>query len=141
MANEARVNCSLQIRTGNLTYTSQPTGFQADVAGVKGPSPGAVTVSTAGTDIDLSELPTPGLATLQNLDEDNYVTYGSYDPETTKFYPLGELLPGEIFPIRLSRLLGWEQGTGTGTDGPETNRLRFYANAAECVVVVNAFEV
>ena len=141
MASEARVQSGMRIQVGSLVYQSQPTSFVADVAGAKGPTPGAITVSTAGTDIDLSELTTPGLCRIMNLSTVNYVTYGIWDPESSKFYHLGEALPGESYNIRLSRLLGWEAGTGTGTDGPETNRLRFYANAAACDVLVEAFEV
>jgi len=143
MANEATIRTSLSIKTGDLEYHSTPTAFQADVAGIFGPAPGALAVSTVGTDIDLSEFTTPGLARFQNLDTLNYVEYGIWDPETTTFYPLGELLPGETYVLRLSKNLAFEYGTGpgTGTTGPETNRLRFKANAQSCNVLVEVFEV
>jgi hypothetical protein len=147
MSGEAKLQLSLQIdktdATGNVAFRSYPTQFTADVTGAKGPTPGAFTVSVHGTDVDLSELITPGLARFYNQDPTNYVSYGIADPETDKFYPLGEILPGEFWPIRLSRLLGQEYaqaGTGTGTAGAETNTLRFMANAAPCNVVVEAFE-
>lgn len=140
MANEATVRTSLQIRTGNITYQSQPSAFQADVAGAKGPTPGAFTVTTLGTDCDLSELSQAGLCRIQNLDETNYVEYGIFDPQTNLFYPLGELLPGESYVLRLSRnILEEYVGTGTGTTGP-TNTFRFKSNTAECDVLVEAFE-
>ena len=146
MSNEARIRSSLTIRKGTtplqLEYSSKPTTFLADVAGVKGPSPGAISVSVYGTDVDLSELEVPGLCRLMNLDAKNYVEYGIWDPEVDMFYPLGEVLPGESYVIRLSRNLREEYGTGTGTGtiGPSTNRLRLVANVATCNVLVEAFE-
>lgn len=138
MANEARINSSLQIKTGNLDYQSRPTAFQATVTGAKGPTPGAIAVSTAGTDVDLSELSTPGLCFITNIDSTNYVTYGIWDGAT--FYPLGELLPGECYVLRLSRSLTQEYGTGTGTTGTNINRLRLKANGATANIRVEAFE-
>jgi hypothetical protein len=140
MANEARVTCSLYVRRGSLFYQSQPSSFQADVSTTKGPSPGAITVSTDGTDVDLSQLVTPGLCRLMNLDDNNYVQYGIWDPTPGIFYPLGELLPGEFTVLRLSRNLGEEYtGVGTGTTAP-VNSLRIKADTAACVVLVEAFE-
>lgn len=144
MAPTARVNAGLQILgdTTSLDYASRPTSFLAEMTGEKGPTPGAVLCSTAGTDIDLSQLTTPGLCRIMNVDPTNYVSIGVYDPETATFYPLLELLPGESFPIRLSRDLGWQYGTaaGTGTTGAKTQTMRVKANAAACVVLVEAFE-
>jgi len=147
MSNEATIRSSLAIRkeSGDLVtiqYSGQPTAFLGDVTGTKGPVPGAVACSTAGTDIDLSELTTPGYCRIMNQDPTNYVTVGIYDPETTTFYPMLELLPGETYVMRLSRNLAWEYGTaaGTGTTGPETNRLRIKAHTASCNVLVEAFE-
>lgn len=140
MADEASIRCSLQIINSPLEYGSKPTQFNADVSGIKGPSPGAVAVSTAGTDIDLSELTTPGLCRIMNLDATNYVEFGIWDPEGSKFYPLGEILAGETYVLRLSRNLQEEFGTGTGTTGDDTNRLRFKADTAAVDVLVEAFE-
>lgn len=145
MANEAQVRGSLQIlkKSGTITlidYGSKPTTFQATVTGTKGPVPGAFTVTVLGTDVDFSELTTPGLCVFKNLDPTNFVTYGIWDPENSKFFPLGELLPGEVFPIRLSRDLQEEFQTGTGTTGADTNRLRFKADTVSLDVSVEAFE-
>lgn len=142
MANEAEIRSSLQIAKDNLEYRGQPTVFNANVTGTKGPTPGAITVSTAGTDVDLSGLTTPGLCRIQNLEADsgNFVAYGIWDPEGGKFYPLGELLPGESYVLRLSRVIEEEYGTGGGTTGASTNRLRFKADTAALVVLVEAFE-
>lgn len=141
MANEAQIRASLQVRKGGLFYQSQPTAFTATVTGTKGPTPGAVQVSTAGTDIDFSQLTTPGLVRLQNLDATNVVEWGVWEPATSTFYPVGELLPGETFVFRFSRNLQEEYlGTGTATSAP-TNRFRMKASGAACTVLVEAFEV
>ncbi len=148
MANEAQIRTSLQIDKGTdpvqIAYRSQPTVFLADVAGVKGPLPGAFAVSTAGTDVDFSELTTPALCRIMNLDATNFVTYGIWDPEGGLFFPLGEMLPGESYILRLSRVLQGEFGTEggpAGTVGPNTNRLRCMADTAAVNVLVEAFEV
>jgi hypothetical protein len=150
MSGEAKLQLSLQIdkfdTTGLIpivTFRSYPTQFTATVTGAKGPAPGAFAVSVHGTDVDFSELATPGLCRIYNQDPTNYVSYGIADPETDKFYPLGEILPGEFYLMRLSRLLGQEYaqaGTGTGTTGAVTNTMRFMADTAPCNVVVEAFE-
>lgn len=142
MANEAQIRSSLQILKDPLEYRSQPTVFNADVTGIKGPVPGAITASTAGTDVDLSELTVPGFCRLQNLDSTNLVDFGIWDPESDLFYPLGELQPGEVYVIRLSRNLSSEYGTtpSEGTVGPNTNRFRIKAYVAAVDVVVEAFE-
>lgn len=145
MANEARIASGLNIRIvdGNiilLDYRSSPSTFLADVSVPMGPTPGAFTVDTFGVDVDLSQLTTPGLAWFHNMDADNYVEYGIYDPADDSFDPFGELLPGECFPIRLSRNFAEQyEGTGTGTSAA-TKRLRFKANTASCRVRVDAFE-
>lgn len=148
MAGEIQVSAGLTIRqldaSGNilLQYTSLPAAFLADMTGAKGPVPGAFTAATTGTDVDLSELTTPGVCIIKNFDDTNYVTYGMWDPESNLFYPLGEVQPGEAWPLRLSRFISQEYGTGTGTGtaGPSTNKLRIIANAAACNVSVEAFE-
>lgn len=136
MSNEARVTGSLRIRKGNTDYQSRPTAFAADVAGTKGPSPGTITITTTGTDINLSQVGLPGLCYIQNLDETNYVVVGVYDG--TSFFPLLELLPGEGYPLRLYRYIGTEFiGTGTPAD---VNTLRIKAFVAPCLVKVECFE-
>lgn len=141
MANEATIRAQLTLKKGEIDYRSNPTVFLADVTGTKGPTPGAIACAVApGTDVDLSELTTPGFCVLHNLDSTNYVTYGIWDPEGGKFYPLGELLAGEFTVVRLSRNIQEEYGTGTGTTGADTNRLRIVADTAACNVFVGAFE-
>jgi hypothetical protein len=146
MASEAQLRVSLRIykKSGNvvvLSYQNQGTAFNPDVTGSLGPTPGAFVAGTLGTDVDLSQLSTPGLAWIRNLDPTNYVTIGIYDPEADKFLPLGELLPGEGYVLRLSREFGvdFSPATGTGTSAA-TNRLRVRADTAPCNVLVEAFE-
>ena len=150
MSNEATIRTSLQIRKTNtagdlvlMDYQGRPTDFQCSVAGAKGPTPGAVTVSIMGTAIDLSQLTVPGLCRIMNEDPTNFVEYGINENTTNKFYPLGEIGPGESYILKLSRWLGreWaEPGTGTGTALGSDNKLMMRANAAACNVLVEAFE-
>lgn len=125
-----------------LNYQSQPTTFTVDVSGTKGPSPGAIQVTIAGTDVDFSQLTTPGLCRIMNLDPTNYVEYGIRDVASRKFYPLGEILPGETYVLRLSRNIQEEYypSTGTGTTG-DIDKFHIKANKAACNILVEAFEV
>ncbi len=140
MANEATLRASLQIKTTNLDYRSYPTDFQSDVTGEKGPVPGAVSISTAGTTIDLSELTTPALCKITNLDATNKVHVGIWDG--TELYPLLEIQAQEFYVIRLSEWLTRSFGavTGTGTFDTGTYALRIKAETAACNVLVEAFE-
>ena len=138
MANEATIRSSLQIRAGNVAYQSQPSSFQADVTGRKGPSPGAISALTTGTAVSFAELVTPALCRIMNLDATNFITVGVYDGAS--FFPVIELLPGESYVVRLSRYLNAEfENTGTGTNA-DANQLMVLADTAECVVLVEAFE-
>lgn len=145
MANEAQIRVSLRIRktSGSLVLIDYPgnANFLGDVPSTKGPAPGAFTVTTAGTDVDFSQLTQPGLAMLRNLDTTNYVEYGIRDPATRVFYPIGEILPGEGWPIRFTRNLleDYFPSTGTGTTG-QINKVHFKAHRAPVVVSVECFE-
>lgn len=140
MASEATVRVSLAIRADNINYPGGQGAFTADVTGRKGPTPGAFTATTDGTDVDLSQLTTPGWAHVKNLDATNYVQVGVWDSNTSRFYPLLRLLAGESVVVRLDADIGEEyEGTGTGT-GTGPNTLRVKANTASCVVLVEAFE-
>lgn len=137
MSNEATVRSYLRIKVGNVDYRSNSNEFRANVSDGKGPSPGAVTVSVTGTDIDFSELTTPALCRLTNQDATNFVEYGMWDG--VDFLPLGEILPGESYVIRLSRNLGSTYGAGTGTTG-SSKTFRVRADTAPCDVAVEAFD-
>lgn len=145
MANEAQVRSQLTIqkRSGSLSlidYRSGPATFVATVSGTKGPVPGAFRATEDGTDVDLSELDSPGLCRVMNLDADNPVTLGRWDNDAERFYPVMKLLPGESFVIRLADDVADEySGTGTGTTAASTT-LRVKAHNAACNVLVEAFE-
>ncbi len=141
MANEIRVTAGLQVRKGSVFYQSRPGAFTADWAGLKGPTPGSITVSIHGTIIDLSQLNTRGgPCRFTNNDDTNYVEYGIYDVGLNRFYPLGSILPGEDYVIRLSPNIQEDYtDTGTGTSG-QVNRFFFKANVADCDCVVDCFD-
>lgn len=140
MANEAQVVCGLQIVKDYLNYYSQPQSFSADIDAGKGPSPGAITATVIGTDVDLSNLTQPGLCRLHNQDLTNYVTAGVYDPEAGLFYPIIKMLPGEMAVFRFADdVLGEYVGTGS-VAGPVTNTFRIKAHMAPCVVQVDCFD-
>ena len=145
MSNEAQIQSGLKIlkTSGTITtlqYSASPSSFVGDVSGTKGPVPGAILATLAGVNVDFGELTTPSYCRIMNLDDTNFVEYGIWDPEGSTFYPLGEILPGESYVLRLSRNLSEEFGTGTGTTGADTNRLRIKADTAACNVLVEAFE-
>lgn len=140
MANELVITAGLTANKGNLHYASQNNGFQADMSGTKGPSPGAISVSIEGTDVEFSQLTDPGWCRMINLDSTNYVEFGIWDPENSKFFPIGILRPGKVALFEISPNLQEEFNTGTGTTGANTNRLRLRANGAPCNVIVDAFE-
>lgn len=143
MSQEITANFSLRVNKGNLNYQSYPTGFRADLNGAYGPSPGLILVPTgAGIDVTFPNLTTPAMCWIQNQStvDQNYVTYGIRDASTNEFYPLGEVQPGEFYPLRLSRKLGDHYiGTGTGAVSP-ASYLHFRAAKQTAGVRVDAFE-
>lgn len=151
MANEATVTAGLRVLKGTspvlINYQSQPTSYQATVTGTKGPSPGAVNVSRNGTTVSFSELTSPSLCRLMNQDSTYFVEWGVWNPTQREFYPLGELLPGEVAVFRFSRNLREEYttpgtGTGTGPLGSSEFRLKaeWASGTAGVNVLVEAFE-
>ncbi len=137
--NEATIIASLQIRTGNIDYRSNPSSFQANVVGQYGPTPGAVLVGVLDTTINLSALSTPGLGIIHNLDLVNYIDYGILDTVANVFHPIHRILPGEIFPVRFSpEMFQGLVGTSTSETGADVLCMR--ANVAPCWVSVEVFE-
>lgn len=143
MADEADIRVSLQIQKDQVYYASQPTQYYADVDTVPssdGTLPGLVTVTTEGTDVNLSSFVDPRLCMMRNFGPGYYVEYGIFDPQTNIFYPLGEMLPNENYLVRLSRNLFEQYGpTGTGTT-PAENTFRMKSNGASSVCLVSVFE-
>lgn len=143
MANEATVRCGLTIINGNFRFRTAIDAFVATVTGTKGPVPGSITVTEAGTDIDLDELSAfGGLMVAYNYDAANRVEIGIYDPDTFHFVPVWELLPGEGCLGRLSRNFGeYFSGSqlGTGTVGTDAN-LRAKAYGGSVNIFFGAFD-
>ncbi len=142
---DATINANLNIRVIRdtilvLDYRSGMTSYTRTLTNIKGPAPGAMTVSVAGTDVDFSELTIPSLCRLSNQDATNFFTAGIWDPEGSKFYPMLQIKPGESIVIPLSPDLQEELGTGTGTTGADTNRLRLKADTASVNALVEAFD-
>lgn len=146
MANEATLTIGLQLfasdSAGRLNF-SRSEAFRADVAGRKGPTPGAIAVDTNGVDVDLSELVTPELCWLENLDgtaSTKYVDYGIKDYSTNTFYPLGRLKSGDKTLLRLSpNMLKEYAGTGTGVPALQ-NTFHMKAHGGTVNIYVAAFE-
>lgn len=142
MSNEVRIQSSIQLISGNLSFTQgQIPAFQDDAIGAKGPTPGAVTATVQGTDVDFSQLTTPGWCRIINIDPTYSVTWGIWDPQTALFYPVGIIAPGKVAgPWKLAPDLRGEY-VGTGTlAGPVTNTLRIKGINGPANVVVEAFE-
>lgn len=138
MTREIRFNYGLQIDKDNLHYRPAAIQFSADMDTASGPTPGVITATTHGTTVSFAGITTPGVCTITNLDATNYVEVGIWDGAS--FFPLMEVLPGESWPLRLSRFLGSEYGTSTpGTATQTGNVLRVRAHLASCKVVVSAF--
>lgn len=122
MSNEGNYTFQLSVRKSsgqiiNFDYSRQKS-FTFDVNDTKGPTPGAMTIPTGGKIFRLPELAIPGIAVFRNFDTVNYYEYGPYDPDSGKFYPWGEVLPGEEWPFRFCRnILERFYNTGTGTTG------------------------
>jgi hypothetical protein len=81
MANEATIQSNLQIRIVDSTtsvlqlqYKSNPVQFLGNVSVVGGPSPGVMTVTPNGTDVDLSKLSHPGYVRFMNQDATRRMT-------------------------------------------------------------------
>jgi hypothetical protein len=141
----ATIGSNLSISQGNTNYQSRPQSFTADISGLAGPTPGAISAATSFTIVSLTQITSaggvPGLCRIMNLDQTNFVEVGIYDSGHSSFYPLMELLPGETYVFRLSRYLGEEMDTtpGTGTSSTATVSLAIKADVAACQVLVEAF--
>jgi hypothetical protein len=125
----------------NLQYSSKPTSFKVSPVNFRGPSPGLIKqVPTAGVDVNLSQLTQPGVAWIQNLDANNKVVVGIFDPAINKFIPFLDVLPGEFWPIRLSQYI-FEDFNATGTSIGDTNlTLRIKSINNPCDVRVDCFD-
>lgn len=144
MPNEVTVRSSIQITSTELNWRSPFTEqFRADMTGRRAPSPGGLVVTPAGVDVDLSEISSPSLYEIANLDDPttgNLITMGIWDG--TEFYPLLEVLPGESYTGRLSRYLTTSigAGSGTGTYDTGTYTLRLKSDYENVNAYIGIFE-
>ena len=145
MANEATITMSLQLRKtdGSLSlidYRPQPTTYQLDVTGVGGPTPGQLLATENGVDVDLSMLTTPGICRIHNMDPDDWIKVGRFDPDTNRYYPLLRVPPGMSQLMILDEDVADEYaGTGTGTTAT-LSTLRIKGVNGDRKVLVEAFE-
>lgn len=147
MANEFDCQITMTVRGNNLaeTYSERYLDSCDDVTTLKGPTPDYKTVSELGTEVDLSQLTTPGNCLIKNIEPVGstlYFHWGVWDPETNKYYPVGELAAGQSAKFKFSRLFGNEFNTGTGTAAGTgaTNTLKLYAVGGSCRATVKVFE-
>lgn len=151
MADEIVVRQFMNIRKGNLVHNPPQREFKATLNEEFGPSPGAIQATYDGTDVDLSVFTDPGWVDIYNQEptvanDGVTVSWGVYDPQTNRYYPVGKLEPGQgTGLIHLDDLFGGEfyPSTGTGSlPGYEgRNRLRVKAKDGDTAnVVVNVFE-
>lgn len=132
MANTVTISTQLKIvdANGNAIYQSLPTSFTGTQTATNGPSPGMVTATTSGVTVSLAQLSTAAYGRIRNTDPTNFVTVGLYDGTT--FRPFCELLPGESYPLRLSRTLL------TANAGADV--LRVKADTNSCNVLFEIFD-
>lgn len=125
MANEITVRSELQVKKGGVDYRSFPNDHRVTAVGTaNGPTPGSLLIGTTSTYVDLTQLTTPGVCRVRNLDATNYVEFGIYDGST--FFPLGEIGPLEQYVFKFSRNV--------------STSFRMKANTAACRCLVEAFE-
>lgn len=121
MSNEIQVRASLIVKKGSKPiYQSPSVAYLDNQSGDGGPFPGDLIITADGRDIYWTDLTTPGWTWLQNNEDpatsDVYVTFGIYDPSIRKFYPIGELGPGQGIPFKFTRDLSKDFiGSGTGS--------------------------
>ncbi len=103
MAAEIKVTSSVQCTNGNLTIPKlggQTQSIDQSIAG--GGGPGFVKVATAGENLVIGDVTTPGVAYFKNVDPTNYIEVGLLN--SAVFYPFIKLLPGEEYSVRLAAL-------------------------------------
>lgn len=145
MSDEITVRASVTVKNGNYSYASQPGYCTDDQATPGGGVPGTVIASESGTDVSFSPLVQPTWVELMNVeaaDSGLRAEWGVYDPQTSVFIPIGELEPGDVTVLKLSRNFGEEWvsfGTATAT-AIANNTLRIKAYGGTCRVSVKAHE-
>lgn len=139
MANEIQVQFTVQIKKNNQDWRNTINQFKDDLVGDgTGPTPAAITATTDGVDVDLSELTTPGQCVIENIGS-NTVHFGLHDGAA--FRPLGQVKAGKACFYEFSSLFGKTlDDTGTGTADTGTDTLRVLAENADTPIRVGVFE-
>jgi len=111
MANELSVNVQANLAIGNLKENFAPGNKRIDVDAI-GSYGSVVTVGQAAEeDYTTGDIATLGWLFLENLDDDNYVTYGPKSGGV--MVPFGRLEAGEVAAFRLEPgiTLRWQADT------------------------------
>lgn len=126
---DVSIRAGLIFTKGTFRFSTQPTSFTDSVTTAFGPTPGAITATTAGVNVDLSALTTPGYVRLSSQEPTggNFVSWGLF--VAAAFEELGELGPGEFAVFKFTRTF-----LASGND------LRFVADTASVPVLIEAFE-
>ena len=88
MANEITVTAGLRVLNGNLSFNTNAGAQQADQTTARGGGPGTVTVGTTQESIAFGDI-SPGYVFMQNLDDTNFVKFGTVTGDLG-----GKLSPG-----------------------------------------------
>jgi len=100
MSGEIRVNFSATVSNGFFNYSINPGPIAIDQDNM-GRGGHVQEIGYATSEIlDFGDISAAGRLFLQNMDEDNYVTFGPDSSGT--MIPIGKLLPGEFTWIPLS---------------------------------------
>lgn len=137
MAATITVQSNMRIVGDNQNRDYQSQQYTEDAVSGFGPSPGYMTITEEGVDVDISELESLGRAILSNYSADHSFDVGLWDG--TEFYPLLEIPAGQQYPIKFSSSLGNSFGTGTGTLGQDLS-LRVKANGGEVKGSIEIYE-
>lgn len=121
MANEITLSLGLQLVNGNLRAQFPQVSSQYTQT-TSGLSDQVLSIGTSEENVSFTDVTTPGLVVLHNLDSTNYVEYGMSDGGTMK--TLGKLAAGDKHLIRLAA----------------STTLRMKANTAACKVRVMCLE-
>lgn len=121
MANEFTYTVGLQLINGNLRAQFPQLSRQATQT-TAGMSDQVLAIGTSEENASFTDVTTPGLTVLHNLDTTNYVEYGQSDGGTMK--KVGKLNAGDVHLLRLASGI----------------TLRLQANTASCKVRIMTFE-
>ena len=121
MANEITLTVGLQLVNGNLRVQFPQVASQYTQT-TSGLSDQVLSIGTSEENVSFTDVTTPGVTVLHNLDSTNYVEYGMSDAGTMK--TLGKLMPGDKHVLRLAA----------------STTLRMKANTAACKVRVLCLE-